>query len=162
MKETDKAYIAGLLDGEAYIGIKKSNNRHNGTVNPIYQERVQVRMVDEQAIKFLTEMFGGNYHQDKPSTSNGRPLFCFQASDSKAVGILKTVLPYLRVKRDSANIVLKLQNLKKNPHKVAHKVMMKNRWGKITEFKRWRHSPQHIANCEELYQACKSLNAVGV
>jgi len=161
MKETDKAYIAGLLDGEAYIGIKKSTAKRNGRINPAYQERIQVRMVDEPAIKFLTESLGGNYYQEKPSAKNGRPLYCFQASDKQAIKILKTVLPYLRVKKEVAEIVIELRKLRSNPDKEAHKIIMKNRWGRETEFKRWRNSDKHIQQCEELYQACKSFNAVG-
>lgn len=162
MKETDKAYIAGLLDGEAYIGIKRNTTLRNGRINPGYQERIQVRMVDEQVIKFLAEILGGSYHKQKPSAVNGRPLYCFHASDKMAVNILRTILPYLRVKRTVAEAVLKLRDLKDNPHKESTIIEMKNRWGQITKFKRWHYSPAHIETCQQLWQACKDLNRVGI
>lgn len=64
MKETDIAYIAGLVDGEAYIGIKKTNsNSHNDRTTPGYCARIQIRMVDEPAIKFISETLGGWYYR---------------------------------------------------------------------------------------------------
>lgn len=162
MKETDKAYIAGLLDGEAYIGIKKITKPYNGGVNPSYQERIQVRMVDEQSIKFLSEMFGGNYYKEKPNAKNGRPLYCFQASYTKAVKIITEVLPYLKVKREVALKVLELRGLRNNPEKESYIIVMTNRWGFKSEFNRLRLSVAHIERCENLYLACKSLNAVGI
>ena len=59
------AYLAGIMDGEAYIGIKKSHRSH-GCINAIYHERIQIRMVDEQAIKLFRETFGGSYYKEKP------------------------------------------------------------------------------------------------
>ena len=162
MKETDLAYIAGILDGEGYIGIKKTTTRRNGRVNPQYQERVQVRMVDKGAIEFLADMLGGNYYKEKPSSTNGRPLYCYQTSDLQAVTILKKVLPYLRVKNRNALAVLELRKRKECPHKIATQGQWVDRWGRDTVFTRWRHSPIEIEEREKLYQHCKSLNAVGI
>lgn len=162
MIETDIAYIAGLIDGEAYIGIKKEKTLRNGRVNPAYKERIQIRMVDEPAIKFLTETLGGNYHKEKSNAKNGRPLYCYAASDKLAVNILNTILPYLKVKKTVAELVLKLRNLKTNPDVEFVTITMRNRWGKDTQFRRSRHSEKHIEACEELWLKCKKFNKVGI
>ena len=54
------AYIAGLMDGEAYIGIKKSKPYKSltGRVNPSYHERIQIRMVDEERWRGVLEYRG--------------------------------------------------------------------------------------------------------
>ena len=50
--KTDAAYLAGLIDGEGYIGIKKTTIK-KGNASRGYHARIQVRMVDEPAIAFL-------------------------------------------------------------------------------------------------------------
>ena len=166
MKATDKAYIAGLIDGEGYVGIKKLKPyKYTGRVHPGYTERIQVRMVDEPAIKFIAEMCGGWYYREKPSCKNGRPLFCYQASDGAAAKILKTLLPYLRVKKEQAKTVLLLRRHKDLPRSqtmVKVPVSITGRWGKVITVRRERHCEKTIQYRELLWQKCKDLNKVGV
>jgi len=109
------AYLAGLLDGEGYIGIKKTNNRAD-CVNPQYHERIQIRMVDEPAIKLFKETFGGNYYREKASRSklSKKPLYCYQASDKLASEIIKKLIPYLLIKNRQAKLILELRKSKES------------------------------------------------
>jgi len=158
MNDTDIAYIAGIVDGEGYIGIKKTAKLRNGRVNPCYQEKIQIRMVDEPAIKFLADTLGGNYYAEGHPVPNRRRLFCYQATDRVAVQIIETIFPYLRVKKSVAEIVLKLRDIRTNPIKIPVKIAMLNRWGKTTEFTRYRFSEEHIAICDSLWTECKNIN----
>jgi len=165
--KVDLAYIAGLADGEAYIGIKKSPpyKRLTGRVNPAYQERIQIRMVNERAIRFLAETLGGWYYQEKPSVANGKPLYCYQASDKAAGNILRLLLPYLRVKRPQAKTVLLLRQHKELPRSqttISLPHMIPNRWGKLVEIGRRRLSKEAVEYRESLYQECKRLNKTGI
>jgi len=158
------AYIAGLCDGEAYIGIKKAKAyKHlSGRVNDAYHERIQVRMVDEAAIRFLAENLGGWYYREKASCAKGRPLFCYQASDAAAVAIIKQLIPFLRVKKEVANTVLNLRRIKDCPDYTSFMVEVKNRWGKSAMVSRRRYSQAMIQDCNTLWQKCKTLNKVGI
>lgn len=158
MEQTDLAYIAGILDGEGHIGIKKTVTRRNGRINPQYQERIAVRMVDEPAIRFIAETLGGNYYSERPHAHNGRPLYCFQATDRQAASMLEAVLPYLRVKRQNALAVLELRKRKERPDRIAVERQWIDQWGRNTVFTRWLHSPNEIAARESLYELCKALN----
>jgi hypothetical protein len=158
MNETDIAYIAGLIDGEAYMGIKKDKTMRNGRVNPCYQERICIQMVNEEAISFITSTLGGNYHSISNPKPNRRRLYCFQATDKSAARIIQTVLPYLKVKRAVANTVLELRTLREHPLKDAIRIKMINRWGKESEFIRYRFSQKHLDKCEILWQKCKNIN----
>ena len=111
--ETALAYLAGIIDGEGYIGIKRTTRRD--ARSPIYHERIQVRMTDEAAIQFLAATLGGNYYREQPHANDGRPLYCWQASDALACRILERVMPYLIVKRDQAENVLRLRASKLDP-----------------------------------------------
>lgn len=107
------AYLAGLVDGEAYIGIKKTTRKD--AVSAIYHERIQIRMVHEASIALLAKTLGGHYYCEKPHANKGRPLYCWQASDALAANILRELLPFLRVKKRSAIAVLRLRKSKEDP-----------------------------------------------
>jgi len=116
VKETTIAYLAGLVDGEGYVGIKKdlSGVRSGKQKSPSYHERIQVRMVDEPAIKLFSEVFGGNYYFEKNHSKSQRPLYCFQISDLAAAKALVILLPYLRIKNNQAKICLALRRNKES------------------------------------------------
>src|SRR5688572_26435778 len=99
--ETTLAYLAGIVDGEGYIGIKRSANP-KGQVSPRFCERIQVRMIHEDAIKLLHDTLGGNYYRENMAQRSGRQLYCWQASDAQAASILMALLPYLRIKKGNA------------------------------------------------------------
>ncbi len=144
------AYLAGLVDGEGYIGIKKANAKNS--ISPLYHERVQVRMVHEGAIALLASTLGGNYYREKAHASNGRPLFCYQASDAKAATVLELLLPYLIVKRESAENVLRLRASKNDPR-------ARKRGGMV---QRRTMDPDVLADREAIYLRAKELNRVGL
>jgi len=164
-KKTDIAYIAGILDGEGYIGVKRGSVR-KGCVNRSYHARIQVRMVDESAIAFVAQTLGGSYYKEKAHATNGRPLFCFQASDAAAETILRTVLPYLRVKRGAADIVLELRRLQSDAATHRTKVVghrnFPNRYGTVRQVPNLAYSDEYIAECDRLWLAAKEFNRVGV
>jgi len=165
MKNTDIAYIAGLIDGEGYIGIKKSTIRKD-CFNPSYHARIQIRMVDEEAIKFITKTLGGNYYKEKPSVAKGRPLYCFQASDKSAEMILKTILPYLKIKKSLAEIVLKFRSIQANSVKYRNKVTgyreFPNSHGVVRKVPNLSYSDEYMEICEGYYNTCKQFNHVGI
>ena len=167
MKQTDLAYIAGIIDGEGYVGIKKSKAYAcQGRQTPGYTARIQVRMVDEPAIKFLAETLGGWYYKEKPHSAKGRPLYCYQASDKVAEAILRTLLPFLRVKRVQAETVIALRDLKKESAKHRTKVTgtrrFPNRVGTVRTVKSMCFSDEFVAQLESLWLRCKQLNKTGV
>lgn len=163
----DLAYIAGLMDGESYIGIKKSRAYEcQGRISPGYHARIQIRMVDEPAIAFIASTLGGWYYPETRPQPNRKPLYCYQATDAKAESILRAVLPYLRVKRCVAEVVLALRDLQSNGR--AHKTKQVGtrtipHWcGKVVIFRTFAFSDDYVARCDTLYREAKRLNAVGI
>lgn len=148
--ETTIAYLAGLIDGEGYIGVKRTHRRD--ATSPIFHERIQVRMVHEGAIALLAATLGGNYYREKAHANNGRPLYCWQASDALAARILERVLPYLIVKRAAAENVLRLRASKNDPR-------ARLRGGQT---QRRLMDADVLAEREVIYEHAKVLNRVGV
>ena len=164
MKKTDIAYIAGIVDGEGYIGIKKDKGyKCQERQTPGYHARIQIRMVDEQAIKFIAENLGGWYYKEKPQSDNGRMLYCYQSSDKSTESILKTLLPYLRVKKESAKTVLKLRTLQSNGKKYRTRITgYRKAFGRTGMVANRAFSDEYVQMCETLYLRCKELNRVGI
>ena len=161
--ETDLAYLAGIVDGEGYVGIKKDRGyKCQGRTTPGYHARIQIRMVDEPAIAFLSETLGGWYYKEKPHNRGGRLLYCYQASDQKAEDALRQLLPYLRVKRQNAETVLALRDLqaqgKQHRTKITGYRNFPNKYGTERQVPNLSFSDEYVARCDALYEACKALN----
>ena len=160
IKKTDLAYLAGLVDGEGYIGIKKSSQKD--MVSPAFSARIQIRMVNEPAISFLAKILGGNYYKESAHVAKGRPLYCYQASNKKAENVLKSLLPYLRVKKEVATVVLSFLVFKTQSPKYKTKLLgykdFKHWTGKTFKARKLGLSDEYIARCEQFYLRCKELN----
>jgi hypothetical protein len=163
----DIAYCAGLVDGEGYIGVKRTKAYAcQGKVTPGYHARIGIKMVNENAIKFFAETMGGWYWTEKSSLANGRPYFVYQATDAKAEGILRILLPYLRVKDEAAKTVIRLRELQADSRKHRTKVVgeknFPNKYGTVRMVPVKSLSDEYIALCDSLYLRCRELNKVGI
>ena len=162
MEEVEKAYMAGIVDGEGYVGIKKATLRKD-CHHPCYHARIQIRMVDEPAIHFIASTLGGNYYSEKPHAEKGKPLFCYQASDLRAGEILRTLLPFLRVKKAQALNVLAFRELQSQGKQYRTKVVglrnFPNKYGVVRQVRNLAFSDEYVQKCEALYLRAKELNA---
>lgn len=121
-KQTRYAYLAGILDGEGYVGIKKSTYgmRHGHCKSPMYSERVQVKMSVKEIPELFQKEFGGGLMQDrkiyqsKTGFTNNSKMWVYRATDVVASNLLKTLLPYLRLKKPQATYCLKLRKSKES------------------------------------------------
>ena len=66
MTEIELAYAAGIIDGEGYIGIKKSKAyRRQGRTTPGYHARIQVRRVAAVVLRLRSLQANGQRHRTK-------------------------------------------------------------------------------------------------
>ena len=58
--ETDRAYIAGLFDGEGCVSYKQYNRKraHNKKAYPTWQIRLEIAMTDKSVLVWLNEVLG--------------------------------------------------------------------------------------------------------
>ena len=109
------AYIAGVIDSDGSIGIRRSTYamrvRGDSSV-PIYSERVMCRQVEPDAIDLIHGLFGGYRGMNAPSGKAGRPLHSWQVTDRKAVALLEAIRPFLRIKAAQADNALALRVVK--------------------------------------------------
>lgn len=116
---TGLAYLGGLIDGEGSIVIYKSKpqkaSRRNGHVfygkSPRYTMELVIAMTDRRAIDWVKERFGGTvYAQTYRRSPKHRAVFVWRIGASKASGLLKSVLPFLKIKYAQAEQAIYLQD----------------------------------------------------
>ena len=91
----DRAYAAGLLDGEGYIGIYKKDRKW-------HQLQISVGMYAGETIQWLADRWGGWAYPD-PYT---KMIPTWRITNDNAGAFLQSVLPFLQVKYEQAEIAL--------------------------------------------------------
>jgi hypothetical protein len=115
MTKTEKlSYISGILDGEGYFGLSKSS-RKNKTE---YRARIAIGINDKIGLIPIQEVFGGKIrvgtikinHATKQEYS---PAYILSfSSESKVREICESLLPYLRIKKEQAKVLLEFLQYK--------------------------------------------------
>src|SRR5262245_59786166 len=107
------AYCAGVMDsdGSFSISIDTWRQRKLGRT-PAYQELAAIGQCDLQAIELLHELFGGSIRREQSRGVYRRPVNYWQVGNLKAVNAARLMLPYLRIKRRQAELLLALREIK--------------------------------------------------
>jgi hypothetical protein len=114
MNDTTLAYLAGVIDSDGYISIKRSTYgmRVRGDCGaPIYSERMGVKQVELPAVALLHATFGGYLGIAPPTAKKGRPLHTWYIHSAAAGRALALLRPYLRIKEAQADNALALRTL---------------------------------------------------
>lgn len=120
------AYLAGIIDGDGHISIRKtpSRERRGGKVvreyQPTYSERVSAGQVIPFAVDLLHRTFPGDRGYIDKSKTRSRDMHCWEITDLKASEFLRIVAPYLTIKRDLARSCLILRWLKAKSKDAMH------------------------------------------
>jgi len=106
LSETDKAYLAGILDGEGCISFGSRAGKYL-TVT------LQVTNTNFELIKWLIGHLGaGNWYGYAPRVGNRRPCYLWSVAGKRATDIIRQVLPYLVLKRPQAELTIALPRFK--------------------------------------------------
>lgn len=104
---TTLAYLAGVVDADGYVTATRSVRK--GVA--YYAAQVGITGSCREPHDLASEVFGGNVNAHSPGgeRSHHRTQFRWQVGGTKAAPIIEALLPYLRIKRDRAILVLHLQ-----------------------------------------------------
>lgn len=107
--EEKLAYIAGLLDGDGYVSIMKSNLPDPW--QPYYQAKIGVAQLwPGEALRLIRDTFGGEI-AGPIRRDGGRPIARWEIWNVRAASIVSRLLPHLRVKRRQASLLIEAQKL---------------------------------------------------
>lgn len=99
------AYLAGIIDGEGCVSIRKCPQGKNIYFKPM----VEVGMADRQPIELLCSSFSNNsvWFEVPKNEGKWRPVHKWRVTGSNVIPVLKKTLPYLLVKKKQALLCLK-------------------------------------------------------
>ncbi len=102
LKDSVRAYVAGLFDAEGVIGIYKSkDSRHGGMDYKVY---VSVTNTYEPVVQYLASLFGGTVKTGLPK--KGRRWYRWQIISQKAISFfLDCVYEYATNKKPQMDVV---------------------------------------------------------
>lgn len=107
-----KAYLAGIIDGEGCISAYKHNATR--TIHPHFS----IDMTQKAPIDLFSEYFGGTVYIYLPKNDNRKLIYTYRATGKRAYEILRTLSPYLRVKKHQAIFAMEMFHLKQVPKKL--------------------------------------------
>ncbi len=110
MTDEAKAWLAGFIDGEGYIGLTFQIKRETPTSarSPRYHPYLIITNTHKAVIEYIQILLGVgrvyNFSRKNIKFKNAYQIKISQSNDLQAV--LTAILPYLRVKSEQARIVL--------------------------------------------------------
>lgn len=117
MTEPEKAYLAGIIDGEGCITINRTKtNNIDGYIKPFkYTVHLKVRTCDKILAPFCHNKFKiGSLHICKAYKENHNKSYEWHCGSNNVSKVLEVLLPYLKVKKKQAKIALQFQKSKGN------------------------------------------------
>lgn len=106
MNKLTAAYLAGLIDGEGYLGIQK-NKKEQNVGGYGYIGVIKICMTDKALIKWLKDSFGGYFHERKGKGNRQDSYDWTLRNERNIKPFLDKVYPYLKVKKKQADILKK-------------------------------------------------------
>lgn len=136
------AYLAGLIDGEGYIGITRSHAKSAKACKRgiSYRLLVAVQMTDRRPLDFAARATGNGRVLTKKKYGRYRQAWGWQVWSRQAAALLRTIRPHLLVKGEVADLCIEFQSI----------MVMPGRLGL---------SDQAWAERERLWKATKEINS---
>lgn len=147
LTETEKAYIAGIIDGEGCIYIaKRSPSIDRREITDRFVMGVAVGMTTISVISWLHNITGiGNLYVSKSYNKKHRDKWTWRLSVNDSCMLLNQIMPYLILKREQSSLFLEIASIRSIP--------------KYENGKRVRNNQQRQ---DEIHMRMKSLNKRGV
>ena len=99
LTEVDRAYIAGIIDGEVHISVKYG--------------RIKITNTDKKLLDWLRDKLGGSISNVKRYKVSYKKLYSHELSKMGAVILMKSILPYLIIKKETACKFLEIYDTEK-------------------------------------------------
>lgn len=141
LPETEKAYIAGFLDGEGTISMdSRGLNQKLIYIRPY----IKVTSTNREVIEYISTIFERN--MDVTKYREWKTAFNVRITSLKGVlNVLETILPYLKVKKRQAELLI-------NYCKLRMKHVRERGWG----------GPKYSDDEMKLFYEIRALNKKGV
>ena len=112
--ETQRAYAAGLFDGEGCVELfmRPTGRNKKGNVDNSMRAVLSVTGKDQRPLQWLLETFGGYIQiSTHPKRPHHQPVGRWSVTASKADVFAEAIHPYLRVKKEQVEIWMEARSL---------------------------------------------------
>lgn len=102
------AYAGGLFDGEGsiFIGKVKTDRNKSGL---LFRLHIEMCNTNEVAVRRMQLYFGGSVYERYADIDTRRTLWAWHLRGQKALGFLRIIVPYLRIKKPQAELAIEFQ-----------------------------------------------------
>lgn len=108
MGKSDRAYLAGIIDGEGCISVVRFKKRNNFN----YASRIQVSMTVKSVLDWIRDFTQvGTVVPRKSRHANRKMAWLWVAESNRAASVAKIILPFLKIKIRQAENLLAFQSL---------------------------------------------------
>ena len=112
MKETHKAYLAGLFDGDGCVSITKYNSKQS--VSPVFSLQVTITQQYRYDLLWFRYFTGlGNVHRlvaRSKIVEKDSPYYVWSMSGQQAESFLKLIEEYVIIKKDQVEEALRFRD----------------------------------------------------
>ena len=109
MTKTQRAYLAGLLDGEAYVAvIRKANKQYKRGIS--YGITVVTSMTSLAPLKYAQQISGVGSIVELKKRPNRKKMWSWSVYSREASKLLQEVVQYMLVKKKSALACIEFQD----------------------------------------------------
>ena len=123
------AYLAGAMDSDGSICIVRKKPKNKSRIWPYYMPSVRIGQIHDGICRLMKSRFGGSIHiriEKKKRFPSGRflnpkPMFIWGAQCGKAEEVAIALLPFLRIKKKQARLVMKARGLAIRSAKFYHR-----------------------------------------
>lgn len=119
MSVAEKAYLAGLIDGEGYVGITRATASVPAKAckrGIAYRLLLSVRMTDRSPLDFAARCTGlGGVRKQAVPKGGFRVPWVWQLWSRQAAALLEAIRPYLLVKASQADVCIEFQRAMRMP-----------------------------------------------
>lgn len=108
LTNTDAAYIAGILDGEASFGLGKPRRVKSGHCARRgfnWSIRISLGMTEKGAIEFISQKFNKTFREKPAKSDGGKPLYQIALFSGELRQTLPRILPFLKIKVPQAKLL---------------------------------------------------------
>lgn len=99
MIEVEKAYIAGIVDGEGTIGLWRHHK------NEMHTPNVTVANNDLKLLQWIQSKVGGCISRKKKRQAHHKDSYAWSIRQDRAINFLNEIKSYLIVKRQQAELI---------------------------------------------------------
>jgi hypothetical protein len=101
------AYLAGVIDSDGYISTQRTHHSER-----IYTAcKVGIAGTRRQPHDLAALLFGGNVSRYEPKNPRHRAQYQWSRCGLSAYDVILAIRPYLRIKREHADLALELQDV---------------------------------------------------